>query len=142
MMNEAETRAAEHDCVRLINGYSRAADTDDIEAFVALFTTDGEWIRPDGSSSRGHDAIRAYMAARPPGVLSVHIDSNALVEVTGPHSATGRSLSTVYRGSAVENGPAPLAPPVAIVENRDDFALTEHGWRIQRRRLRIVFADR
>ena len=141
-MNEAELRAAQQDCVRLINGYCQAADTDDLEAFVGLFTKDAEWIRADGSTVTGHDALRAYFAARPADVVSAHVSSNALVEVTGPDSATGRSLSTVYRGSAVEDGPAPLAPPVAILENLDDFVLTQQGWRIRCRRSRLIFANR
>ena len=141
-MNEAESRAAQHDCTRLINGYCQATDTDDLEAFAGLFTKDAEWIRPDGSTLTGDDAIRAYFAARPAGVVSAHVSSNALIEVTGPDSATGRSLSTVYRGSRLLDGPAPLATPVAILENLDDFMLTQHGWRIRRRRSRLIFAHR
>lgn len=141
-MNEAGSRAAERDCTRLILGYCQATDTNDIEAFVGLFTEDAEWIRPDGSTVTGQEGIRAYFAARPAGVVSTHISTNALVEVIGPDSATGRSVSTVYRGSAVEGGPAVLGPPVAILENRDDFTLTGQGWRIRRRRSRMIFANR
>ena len=48
-MNEVDIRAAEQDCTRLITGYCQATDRDDVEAFVALFTTDGEWTSPTGS---------------------------------------------------------------------------------------------
>lgn len=140
-MKEAEIRAAEQDCARLVTGYCQAADRDDVEAFVALFTTDGQWSSPDGSTVRGHDEMRAYFAARPGNVVSAHVCSNILVEVTGANSAAGRSVSTVYRSGAVDGAPAVLAPPVAIVENHDEFALTGQGWRIRHRRSRILFAD-
>ncbi|WP_445183584.1 nuclear transport factor 2 family protein [Pseudonocardia sp. Cha107L01] len=141
-MNKAEIRAAEQDCARLITGYCQAADCDDVEAFVALFTTDAKWSSPTGSTVHGHDEMREYFAARPGNVVSAHICSNILVEVTGANSAAGRSLSTVYRNAAVDGAPAVLAPPLAIAENWDEFALTEQGWRIRHRRSRILFASR
>jgi len=33
-VTEAEIRAAEQDCARLIAGYCQAADCDDVEAFI------------------------------------------------------------------------------------------------------------
>ena len=139
-MTEAEIRAAEQDCARLIAVYCQAADCDDVEAFVALFTTDAEWSSPTGSIVHGHDEMREYFATRPGNVVSAHICSNVLVEVTGAHSAAGRSLSPVYRDGAGDGAPAVLAPPLAIAENRDEFALTEQGWKIRRRRSRVLFA--
>jgi hypothetical protein len=85
--------------------------------------------------------MRAYFAARPGNVVSAHVCSNILIDVIGTDSAAGRSVSTVYRNGAVEGAPAVLAPPVAIVENQDEFALTEQGWRIRHRRSRILFAN-
>jgi ketosteroid isomerase-like protein len=140
-VNEAETRAAEQDCARLVTGYCQAADCDDVDAFVALFTADAEWSSPDGSIVHGHDAMRDYFASRPGNVTSAHVCSNVVVEVTGANSAAGRSLSTVYRSASANGAPAVLAPPLAIVENRDDFALTGQGWRIRQRRSRILFAN-
>jgi uncharacterized protein (TIGR02246 family) len=139
-VNEVDIRAAEQDCARLITGYCQATDRDDVEAFVALFTTDGEWTSPTGSIVQGHDQMRQYFAARPGNVVSAHICSNILVEVTGASSATGRSLSTVYRDGAVDGAPAVLAPPLAIAETQDEFALTEQGWKIRRRQSRVLFA--
>jgi hypothetical protein len=46
----------------------------------------------------------------------------------------------VYRDGAVDGAPAVLAPPLAIAENRDEFALTEQGWKIRRRRSLVLFA--
>jgi ketosteroid isomerase-like protein len=141
-VKEAEIRAAEQDCARLVTGYCQATDRGDVEAFVALFTTDARWPSPDGRTVRGHDEMRAYFAARPGNVVSAHVCGNILIEVTGENSAAGRSLSTVYRNGAVDGAPAVLAPPLAIVENQDEFALTEQGWRIRQRRTRILFATR
>jgi hypothetical protein len=46
------------------------------------------------------------------------------------------------RGVSLEifNWTRQLAPPLAIAENRDEFALTEQGWKIRRRRSRVLFA--
>jgi hypothetical protein len=104
-----------------------------------LFTKDAEWSRPDGSTVRGHDEVREYFAASLGNIVSAHVCSNILIKVTG---ATGRSLSTVYRGGAVNGASAVLAPPVAILENQDKFGLTEQGRRIRHRRSRMLFASR
>lgn len=143
-MNDADRRAAEQDCARLVVGYCHAADHDDAASFVALFTADAQWSRPNGSTVTGHDAMREYFATRPAHVVSRHICTNVLIQVTGDDSAVGHSLATVYRGSrtdSAEGRPAVLTSPVAIVENHDDFRRTEFGWRIQRRRSQLVFAN-
>lgn len=137
-MTEDERRAIEQDCLKLIATYAVAADHHDAEAFVGIFTEDGEWIRPK-ASLKGHAALRDFMARRPRDVLSYHVSSNAVVTVTGPATARGISYATVYRHEGHAGGEAPLTGPEAIVEYHDDFVLTPAGWRIAARRSHSIF---
>ena len=137
-MTEDERRAIEQDCLKLIATYAIAADHHDAEAFVGIFTEDGAWIRPK-ASLQGHAALRAFMAQRPRDVVSRHISTNALVEVTGPETARGVSYATVYRHDGAVSGEAPLTGADAIVEYHDDFVRTPAGWRIKARRSQSIF---
>jgi uncharacterized protein (TIGR02246 family) len=137
-MTEDERRAIEQDCLKLIAIYAMAADHHDAEAFVGIFTEDGEWIRPK-VSLKGHAALRDFMAKRPRDVLSRHIATNAVVTVTGPDAARGLSYATVYRHDGHAGGEAPLTGPESIVEYHDDFVRTAAGWRIAARRSHSIF---
>ncbi len=137
-VTDQERRAIEQDCLKLIALYAVAADHHDAEAFVGIFTEDGEWIRPK-ASLKGHEALRAFMAQRPRDVLSRHVSTNAVVTVLGPAAARGISYATVYRRDGHQGGEAPLAGPESIVEYHDDFVLTPAGWRIAARRSHSIF---
>ena len=75
-------------------------------------------------------------------VLSRHVSTNALVDVTGPDTARGISYATVYKHEGHEGGEAPLEGPESIVEYRDEFVRTPAGWRIAVRRSTSVFRRR
>ena len=140
-MTEDERRAIEQDCLKLIATYAIAADSHDAERFVGIFAEDGQWIRPKASIA-GHAALRAFMLQRPRSVLSRHVSTNALVDVTGPDTARGISYAIVYKHEGHEGGEAPLDGPESIVEYRDEFIRTPDGWRIAVRRSTSVFRRR
>lgn len=137
-MTDDERRAIEQDCLKLIATYAVAADHHDADAFVGIFTEDGDWIRPK-ASLKGHAALRDFMAQRPRNVLSRHISTNAIVTVTGPATARGISYATVYRRDGHAGGEAPLAGPESIVEYHNEFVLTPAGRRIASRRSHSIF---
>lgn len=140
-MTEDQRRAIEQDCLKLIAAYAIAADQHDTERFVGIFTEDAQWIRPKATVI-GHDALRAFMLQRPRSVLSRHVSTNALVDVTGPDTARGISYATVYRQDDHPGGEAPLTGPESIVEYHDEFVRTPAGWRIKVRRSVSVFRRR
>lgn len=138
-MRDAERRGIEQDCLKLIALYALAADHHDAERFVGIFAPDGEWVRPNGTALRGHDALRAFMHQRPRSILARHISTNAVVDVLGPEAARGTSYATVFKQDNHESGTAPMSLPDVIVEYHDEFVPTPDGWRIARRRTQQIF---
>jgi len=121
-------------CGRLPVAYCWAFDTVDLEMFLDLFTPDACWSRPSGERLQGHAEIRASFAQRKPGVVLRHVATNVLVTPLGEGQARGRSLSTVYRAQAREDGPPLLEAPLQIVAYEDEYRLCADGhWRISRR---------
>ena len=66
-MTDAERRAAEADCERLIKRYVNLGDAQDWAAVAALYTQDAVFRRPSGGEPIvGRAAILARFLARPP----------------------------------------------------------------------------
>ena len=138
-LTELLAKQASHD---LITRYAMAVNAWDLDAFVALFTPDGEWQRPGQPLLRGHDEIRALMASQPqpPHERTVrHVNGGILVEVRDEATTTAWSQTTVYEGPPVDRLPAPVAGPDLVVEYRDRIVRTELGWRLARRDTEVVF---
>jgi len=134
MSEDIDLVAAEHECIKLMVGYCVHADHGDAEAFAALFAEDGAWVQGSGQEIRGRDALRAYIRARSPRVLTRHVSTNMLVRVVDAHTATGVAYAVVFRERDYDGAvPAPMRLPEAVIEYRDEFRYTSDGWRIMRR---------
>jgi hypothetical protein len=76
-MTDAERRAIEQDCERLIKLYVNLNDAQDWPAVAALYTQDARFARPSkpGEFVHGRAAILAGFLARPPrGVAADEVD--------------------------------------------------------------------
>ncbi len=124
-MTEAERRAIEADCARLIALYANLNDAAQWDAVVALYAEDGVMIRPTAPDAplEGRAAILAAFKGRPPRKTR-HVCSNVVIEVLSATEASGESAMILFQPDG-----APLAGSF-----HDRFVLTTDGWRFAERR--------
>ena len=138
-MDETEARRA---CEELIVRYTHIADFGPRETMVELFTDDAIWTSNEATYD-GRDEIDAFFSGHRPPTKSRHVSSNMLVTLTGPDTAEGFSYFTLYR----HTGEKPRVPdldgqPLIVGEYRDQFRLTDGGWKIARREADVGFVRR
>ena len=122
-MTDAERRAAEADCERLIKRYVNLGDAQDWAAVAALYTQDAVFRRPSGGEPIvGRAAILAGFLARPPRAQR-HVVANVVVEVEDAGHARAFSAIVLYQGAA-----APLVGTFT-----DKLVRTGEGWRFAER---------
>jgi len=123
-------------CERVVLRFTTAFDASDLDGMLAEFAADGVWQRVEGAV-RGHDGLRALMAARPPGLLVRHVITNMRVAPAGPGSATCISYVTVYRHDHGGRKPAPLGQPALVGTYRDVLHKTEQTWLLSGRSVSV-----
>lgn len=130
-LSEADRRAIEWDCARLINLYAQLNDAARWEEVAALYAPDGLMTRPTAPDAPiiGRAAILAAFQARPPRTTR-HICSNIVVTVDSATRARGSSAMLLFTAAD--------APPLAGGFD-DVFVLTADGWRFAERRGSLVF---
>src|SRR5258706_4433098 len=78
----------------LLARYCLAVDTDDVDAWIALFVPDARY-EVYGRSFDGHDGLRRMISGAPGGL---HLGGPPVIELTGPDRArTTRNLLFVDR---------------------------------------------
>lgn len=123
-------------CERVVLRFTAAFDASDLDGMLAEFAPDGVWQRMEGVV-RGHDGLRALMAARPPGLLVRHVVTNMRVAPAGPGSATCTSYVTVYRHDHGGTKPAPLAQPALVGVYHDTLRKTGQTWMLSGRSVSV-----
>lgn len=135
-MLQDEQLRCERECARLCHDFAWSVDHLHYDAFVDLFAPDGIFERA-GQRSAGHEAIRAFLNARPTGRVTRHLCSNIRIDMAGPDAATGTCVALMVAGAADDMGKAVSAP--LVVDYTDDYVRTHGGWKFSHRRARIVF---
>lgn len=125
-------------CERAVLRFTAAFDASDLDGMLAEFASDGVWRRMEGTV-RGHDGLRALMAARPPGLLVRHVITNMRVVLAGPGSAACTSYVTVYRHDHGGAKPAPLGQPALVGVYHDVLNKTEQTWLLSGRSVSVDF---
>jgi hypothetical protein len=139
-MERSKRLEIEQICVGLLNRYAVAVGEWDSDAFVAVFTEDGIWQRPESPAMRGHAAIRAFIDAnRPTDTLVRHVNGTAQIDVIDADNARGISYTTVYNYENYQGGIAPMSGPDYIIEYRDHYCRRGDDWLIARRDTTVVF---
>ena len=134
-MTDAERRAIEADCERLIKQYVNLNDAQEWDACAALYTADARMGRPSGGPMVvGRDAILAGFKARPPRAQR-HTVSNIVVDVEDTDHASAFSVIVLYQGDPAAAGelPALSANSPLIGWYRDRLVRTAEGWRFAER---------
>jgi len=134
-LTDAERRAIEADCERLIKHYVNLNDAQDWPAVAALYTEDAVFRRPSGGDAiEGRAAILASFLARPPRAQR-HVIANVVVEVDDADHARAFSVIVLYQGDPAEPGalPAMSANSPLVGWFRDKLVRTGEGWRFAER---------
>lgn len=117
----------------LVAGYALAVDDHDLASLAAMFHPDAVFDR-DGDVARGWPAIADTLAGSMRGFQRmVHTPHAALVELTGPGTAVGRSsghAELVTRRGVL----------LAAYRYSDEYARTDTGWVFTRRAVRFLYA--
>jgi len=111
----------------LLARYCLCLDLDDVEGWVALFTSDARY-HVYGRSFDGHDGLRAMMAGAPGGL---HLGGPPVIDmVDDDHATTRQNLLFIERGTTDLRS--------AVYD--DELVRSPDGWRIASRRCRFIVA--
>jgi hypothetical protein len=138
-MTEAERLAIEWQCSKLCHAFANLGDVNDFDALAQLFTEDGSMSRPSvpDVDIKGRQTIIDAFGKRPP-LLIRHIVTNVQIEVLSPTEARGFSL-VLWLSAPQSSDPLPLlVGPMQVGEFRDEYVLTESGWKFRQRKGRLL----
>jgi 3-phenylpropionate/cinnamic acid dioxygenase small subunit len=112
----------------LLATYCLRLDLDDVDGWVALFTSDARY-QVYGRAFEGHDGLRRMMSGAPGGL---HLGGPPVIEgVDEDHATSQQNLLFVERGTTTMRS--------AVYD--DELVRTSNGWRIASRRCRFIVAD-
>jgi ketosteroid isomerase-like protein len=140
MPDNDTTSAAVAECVALSIAFANAVDHREYDRLLDLFTDDAVLQRWD-RSFEGRKGIAEMMAARPLGVQTRHMCTNFEITRLDDQSATGLTYFLFFRGEGAADKISPMTGPALMGEYHDRFRLTDAGWRIAHRTIKLVFGD-
>ena len=120
----------------LISEYSRTFDSEELEAFVNLFTEDGCLDTPAGGGKDSASILKWSQArweeSHKEGTAPRHFQTNTQIRAAGPDRATATTqLLLVWVTTATG-----AAEVKYVSRYEDELQKTEDGWRIRRRSIR------
>lgn len=133
-------RSVAEACEALVLDYAYHRDRLDAQAVAQLFTP-GAVMIVQGQTFVGREAIFDRLAA-PNQPVTQHLMSTIRIFPGGPDekTATGVSYASIYLAPAnPDGGPASVRNITAVGEYRDEFRLTDEGWKIARREFVVNF---
>ena len=139
-LHSTKTSFAKEACTALSIAFANGVDSRDYARVVDVFADDAvleHWDR----SFNGREEIAAMLEARPFDMQTRHFCTNIEITQDADHAASGITYFLFFRGTENDNGPLPLNGPNLFGEYRDQFRLTDSGWRIAHRKIEIVFGD-
>lgn len=127
-------------CELVVVAFTTAFDAGDHEEMMRNMAPDGIWKRLDGEI-RGHEALTAFMADRPEGLLVRHVLSNMRTHLSSATRAVVHSYVTAYRHESSRrlNAPAPLVGPHVVGRYRDELCLVDGSWKLACRHVYVDF---
>ena len=128
---------ARQSCANIIAAFAYYVDHREFEKAVALFVTDGAFVRPD-LTARGHAEIAAIWEGRPASTVTRHFMSLPFFTSVTPDSLTSVTAFTLYSLEWTGEGLPRFEKPVAIAEFHDRFTFENGEWRIAERQGRPI----
>jgi ketosteroid isomerase-like protein len=127
-------------CERLSIAFANAIDRRDYPALLDLFA-DAAVVDRMGTIIRGRSALSAWLESRPADIVTRHVCSNIEIVQRGPETAEGLTYFTFYKAGAAADI-CEVDGPELVGEYHDAFVLTEQGWKIQSRKITVIFKRR
>ncbi|MGK0222213.1 MAG: ketosteroid isomerase-like protein [Limisphaerales bacterium] len=143
-MNDLQRIEIEATCSRLVTAYCHYVDHGEASRVADLFTEDGIWASAE-NTMRGRAAIREGFQARQDNKarMSRHVCNNFHLHTVTESTAKGTVYLTLYRhDGAQDRQTSPLPGPLLVGEYQDQFVLTDEGWRISERTVKVDFVRR
>jgi 3-phenylpropionate/cinnamic acid dioxygenase small subunit len=142
VLTDVELLLADKHCRDVVLAAAQAVDSQDYDAFVALFTVGASVVRPGGHALVGRAEILASYQAKSPSRLTQHVLCNHRVDVQTSDSAVSRCTVLLYvsdtgRPLVPQGRKADAAHQVGHIE--DQMVRTPEGWKIQQRKAWFEF---
>jgi hypothetical protein len=144
-LTQADQRAIEWACTRLMVQFAEFNDRQDYEALAGLFDERGRFARPTDPNTviEGRANIVKAFQSRPKGRLTQHLCSNMLVTAETTDRARGSCRIVLFTadGAQAPDGAfgikADARQLIGIYEDR--FVRAAEGWRFAERRGRVLY---
>lgn len=131
----------EKTCIDLGRFYAKVLDEGEPERVSEVFAEHANW-EGAGGKIVGRQDIHTAFSNRPKGRVSLHLVSNERAEVISKNMTIVSSNFLLYRGNGGrEMMPLPNNDPLNRAGVYDDeCVLTDSGWLLQSRKVRMMFA--
>jgi hypothetical protein len=133
-MLDHERVVIEAACQRLAAAYCQTSDANQADLYEALFTADARFVRP-GSALHTAQAIADALRERSAATIVRHFGANSIVDIVDSSHARGAGNLIVVRH---DRGTGVTEAPV-YGDYRDEYVLTDLGWRIAVREVSLSF---
>ncbi len=126
------------ECQRLAIASYSLMDQGRYEETVALFSEDAVWVR-GGKPFQGRGSILAALNQRPATMVSRHLVTNVLVELTGADEAKATACFVPLRGTLREDGSVQMPAIESVGDLAFTFRREREGWKITHLQPQTVF---
>lgn len=133
-MLDHERVVIEAACQRLAAAFCQTSDANQANLYEALFTADAQFVRP-GSVLRSARAIADALRERSTAMIVRHFGGYSIVDVLDAGHARGAGNLMVVRH---DRGTGVTEAPV-YGDYRDEYVLTDAGWKIAVREVSLSF---
>ncbi|GAB3114589.1 nuclear transport factor 2 family protein [Aestuariicella hydrocarbonica] len=128
-------------CKALSIAFANAVDQRDYSRAANVFSNHAEFSRWDGKVFNNLEAIKGMLDSRDESIQTRHICTNIEITNITDCSARGITYFVFFNGEGRQTETLPLTGPKFVGEYHDDFICENGIWKIQKRRVRIVFGD-
>lgn len=126
------------ECQRLAIASYSLMDQGRYEETVALFSDDAVWVR-GGKPFQGRESILAALNQRPGTMVSRHLVTNVLIELTGVDEAKATACFVPLRGSRRDDGTVQMPAIGDVGDLAFTFRREAEGWKITHLQPQTVF---
>ena len=120
-MDRLTELSIKQECLDLVTRYAMAVNRWDLDAFLAVWTPDAVWQRPESTAMHGHGDIRSYMESQPRDRVLRHVNGASWAEIIDEDHARGWSQTVVYDSVGSAEIPGRMELPTMVVEYEDEY---------------------